>query len=344
MSFTFRKAARENVNVLIGLAGSSGSGKTFSALRMARGLIGPTEPFALIDTEAGRASHYVGVKPEGGAVIEFDKTDFGPPFEPLRYLDAIKATEASGYRVIVIDSISHLQAGEGGILEMHEAELQRMAGDDYKRREACKMAAWVRPKGDNKRFVSHLLQRKAHLIFCFRAEQKIEMAREGGKTVIRPKQSLVGIDGWIPVCEKGLPYELTASFLLMADRPGVPLPVKLPENLRPFFPLDRVIDESSGVKLAAWAAGATRPKAEPDEQKAEPQSEQPAGSAAPDPVDLFRDKIQSADDRRALDEIGEAIRLQSSKFSNSELTSLRVSMARKMKSLAAGQTTTNLGG
>jgi hypothetical protein len=95
-------------------------------------------------------------------------------------------------------------------------------------REAVKMAAWIKPKMEHKRFVTRLLQIHAHLILCFRAEEKIEIAKEGGKTVVRPKQSLTGLDGWVPVAEKNLPYELTLSLLLTADQPGVPKPIKLP--------------------------------------------------------------------------------------------------------------------
>ena len=42
MTFTFRPAKRENAPVLIGLAGGTGSGKTYSALRLARGPDGAT--------------------------------------------------------------------------------------------------------------------------------------------------------------------------------------------------------------------------------------------------------------------------------------------------------------
>ena len=67
-----------------------------------------------------------------------------------------------------------------------------------------------------------LLQVRTHLILCFRAEPKIEMVKDGGKLVVRPKESLTGKDGWLPVCEKNLPFELTASFLLTSDAPGHP--------------------------------------------------------------------------------------------------------------------------
>jgi hypothetical protein len=149
---------------------------------------------------------------------------------------------------------------------MQEAELTRMAGDDYKKRESCKMASWIRPKGAHKAMVSKLLQVRAHLILAFRAEQKIEMVRDpqSGKLVVRQKESLTGYNGWIPICEKNLPFELSASFLLTADKPGVPHPIKLMEDHRPLIPLDKPLDESIGEKLAAWArGGSTQPTKEP---------------------------------------------------------------------------------
>jgi hypothetical protein len=135
-----------------------------------------------------------------------------------------------------------------------------MAGDDWQKREACKMAAWIRPKMDHKKMVQRLLQIRAHLILCFRAEEKVDMVRgDDGKMKIVPKVSRTGLDGWMPICEKALPYELTASFLLTADAPGVPKSIKLQEQHRAFFPLDKPIDESAGERLAAWAKGGSHP-------------------------------------------------------------------------------------
>jgi hypothetical protein len=254
MAFTFRPAARENVGLLIGLSGGTGSGKTYSAFRLAKGIAGD-KPFAVIDTEAGRAKHYADA-------FRFDHGDLKPPFRPDAYSAAIDAADKAGYPVIIVDSASHEWAGEGGILDWQEDELQRMAGDDYKKRESCKMAAWIKPQVAHKQMVQRLLQVRAHLILCFRAEPKIEMVRGAdGKMEIREKQSLTGLHGWIPICEKNLPYELTASFLLMADRPGVPQPIKLQQQHRALFPLDEPITEASGARLAApddppidWAA------------------------------------------------------------------------------------------
>jgi hypothetical protein len=250
MAFTFRPAARENVGLLIGLSGGTGSGKTYTAMRLAQGIAGD-KPFAVIDTEAGRAKHYADR-------FRFDHGDLTPPFTPDRYAEAIAAADAAKYPVIVVDSTSHEWAGEGGILDWQEAELDRMAGNDWKKRESCKMAAWIKPKMSHKHMVQRLLQVRTHLILCFRAEPKVEMARgENGKMEIREKQSLTGLHGWIPITEKNLPYELTASFLLMADKPGVPLPIKLQEQHRELFPLDKPITEDSGARLVLWANGGT---------------------------------------------------------------------------------------
>lgn len=248
MSFSFRPAKRENVPLLIGVAGGTGSGKTMSALKLARGLAGD-KPFALIDTESGRAKHYADL------FQPWHHGDLTPPFRPEHYGEAIKAADAAGYPVIVVDSASHEYAGEGGLLDWHEEELQRMAGADYKRREAMTFAAWVKPKMSHKAFVNQLLQLRAHLILCLRAEEKIEIVKQDGKTIIRPKQTLTGLDGWVPVCEKNLPYELTISLLMTAVNPGVPRPIKLQAQHRSLLPLNEPIAEETGERLARWAAG-----------------------------------------------------------------------------------------
>ena len=123
---TFRRAVREDVGLVVGLAGPSGSGKTFSAMRLAAGMAG-SKPFAVIDTEAGRAKHYADR-------FAFDHADLHSPFRPGTYAAAIIEADKAGYPVIVVDSFSHEHAGDGGLLDWHEEELDRMAGQDYKRR------------------------------------------------------------------------------------------------------------------------------------------------------------------------------------------------------------------
>ena len=265
MPFNLRPAVRENVPLLIGLAGGTGSGKTFSAFRLAKGLAGGN-PFAVIDTESGRAKAYADD-------FQFDHGELTAPFRPETYSQAIASIDAlHKYSVIVVDSASHEYAGEGGILDWQEEELTRMAGQDYGKREACKMASWVKPKMAHKAFVNKLLQLRSHLILCFRAEPKTEMVKKDGKMVVQAKVGMTGLDGWFPICEKNMPYELTAYFLLMAAKPGVPQPIKLMEKHRPFFPLDSPITEEAGIALAEWAKGGSAVTSQPSQPSADAQA------------------------------------------------------------------------
>ena len=239
MTVSFSQVRRENVPLLIGVAGGTGSGKTYSALLLARGMT-DGQPFALVDTENGRAKHYADLFPE------MRHAGIAAPFRPQKYADAILAG-ADEFPVVVVDSMSHEWAGDGGCLDWHD---EIMGGDQKKN-----LAAWIEPKKAHKAMVTRLLQVGAHVILAFRAEPKVEAVRKDGRIEIVPKPSLTGLDGWIPISEKMLPYELTASFLLMADAPGIPKPIKLQEQHRALVPLDRPLDEETGRALAAWAKG-----------------------------------------------------------------------------------------
>lgn len=266
MGITFRRAVRENVSLMVGLSGASGSGKTFTALRLASGIAGD-KPFAVIDTEAGRAKHYADR-------FHFDHGDLQPPFRPSAYAEAIAAADRAGYPVIVVDSMSHEWSGPGGCLDWQEEEFEKLGN-----RDAVKLLSWSKPKQAHKHMVQALLQLRAHLILCFRAEEKIDMVKEQQpdgkmKTKIVPKEGPGGFKGWLPICEKNLPYELAASFLLLAEQPGIPHPIKLQEQHRPLFPLDEPITEECGRGIAMWAAGRAT-------STAQQQSRQPARAGAP---------------------------------------------------------------
>ena len=74
--------------------------------------------------------------------------------------------------------------GSGGLLDWHEQELARMAGNDYGKREKMTYAAWITPKAAHKAMMNRLLALNSHVIFCLRAEPKIEMMKnDKGKIV-----------------------------------------------------------------------------------------------------------------------------------------------------------------
>lgn len=250
-TFEFRPPVRENLPLLLGVVGGTGSGKTNSSLLLARGLAGG-EPFAAIDTENGRMLHYADLFPE------MRHSRLTAPYRPERYAEAIADAAAASFKVVVVDSMSHEWAGDGGVLDWQTDEYKRLGG-----REAIKLLSWSEPKQGHKRMVSRLLQANCHVILCFRASRQVEMVRNGNRTEVVPKASLNGLDGWLPITSDDLPYELTASFLLMADKPGVPRPIKLNEQHKALVPLDRPLDAKVGEAFGAWAAGGAKPSTEP---------------------------------------------------------------------------------
>lgn len=262
--FTIRPAQRSDVKLIASVAGPSGAGKTYTALKLARGLAGDNGKIVLCDTEHGRSQTYADV----GAPWEW--IDFQPPFSPDRYIEALKAAEAANPAVVVVDSVSHEYEGEGGLFDLVEQFLQKRAGDDTRKRAALSFSAWDYAKREHKKLLLHMLRMPCHLVLAMRAQDKIDLIREGGQLKAVPKKSLTGLDGWIPICERRLPYEMSCSFLLLPDRPGVPRPLKpMPPTMAPLVPLDRPLDEQTGRALAEWAKGAGANSGAQDESAAE---------------------------------------------------------------------------
>lgn len=281
MTHDFRPAKREKVQLIIGGAGASGSGKTYSLLELAVGLAYPeattdAELNAIIaregrnrivgiDTERGRMLHYAPPPGEGarvyapeakteGAWFPFDHALLEPPFSPDAYTDIAEAADGRGYAVILVDSGSHEWAGEGGVLEMQEAEFQRLGS-----RDSVKMTSWIKPKMRHKRMIGRLTTLRAHLLIALRAEEKVHMVPDPDnpkRTKIIAARDLPPTQRWTPVCDKAFPYELGLSFVLTPDEPGRPFPLKLQDQHKPFFPVDRLIGPETGRLLAAWASGA----------------------------------------------------------------------------------------
>lgn len=268
-SFEAKPATRESTPLLVGLMGCSGSGKTFSALRLATGIQQVTggDIFG-IDTEARRMLHYA-------EQFKFRHVQFDAPFGSLDYLSAIRYCVDQGARVIVIDSMSHEHEGPGGLLDYHEQELERLAGSDWQKRERVKMLAWQRPKAARRRLINGLLQLNANFVFCFRAKQTAKPMKVGGRTEVVPL-------GFMPIAGDEMVFEMTLNCLLLPAAKGVPTwqsenmgerqMIKPAHQFDHLFTEPRPLDENIGRELARWAQGGAAPAASP------------AGASAPDPV------------------------------------------------------------
>lgn len=180
----FKRATKSSAWLRMALIGPSGSGKSFSALAIATGLGGPV---AVIDTERGSASKYADL-------YQFDTLEL-PDFDPRRYVEAIRAAAEAGYKVLVIDSLSHAWIGKGGALEMHDLAVDRQKTKNT-------FTAWREVTPHHNALVEAILQAPLHVIATMRS--KVEYVQEKdertGKTQVRKV-------GMAPIQREGLDYE-----------------------------------------------------------------------------------------------------------------------------------------
>lgn len=181
-------AERKQAKIKLGLQGGSGSGKTYSALLLAYGMINNWPKIAVIDTENHSADLYAHLGNYQVLAIE-------QPFSPERYMEAIDLCEKAGMEAIIIDSISHEWEGNGGILDIHGA----MMGNSF--------TNWNKVTPRHNAFVQKILQSNCHVIATIRSKQDYVLSEKNGKMV--PEK--VGLKG---VTREGLDYEFTLVFEL----------------------------------------------------------------------------------------------------------------------------------
>lgn len=179
----FKKATRESAKLRLALTGPAGSGKTYSSLQIASGLGGR---IAMIDTERGSGALYANI-------CDYDVLRLDPPFEPKKFLKGINAAEDAGYNVIIIDSLSHAWAGEGGILTIHDRVAKAVRNN---------FDAWREVTPQHNELVDAILSSTCHIIVTMRTKTGYEVITENGKT----KVSKVGL---APIQREGLEYEFT---------------------------------------------------------------------------------------------------------------------------------------
>lgn len=183
MTNPFKKAEKTQAKLRMALIGPAGSGKTYTALKVAQGL---GERVAVIDTERGSASKYADLF--GFDVLELES------FEPENYIAAIAAAEEAGYDVVVVDSLSHAWSGRGGILEFVDREAAKSPRSNS-------FGVWRHATPKHNRLVDAMLGSRIHVIATMRSKMEYVQAQGAdGKTEIRK----VGMQ---PVQRDGLEYE-----------------------------------------------------------------------------------------------------------------------------------------
>ncbi|MCP4898868.1 MAG: AAA family ATPase [bacterium] len=227
MTLQIRKAERKKSRLRLGICGPAGSGKTKSALRIASGLGGK---ILLVDTENGSGDLYA-------EEHEYDVMPLPKPYTTERYGDAIRIGAEKGYDIIILDSISHAWAGEGGLLDEHDrvAKASR-SGNTY--------MAWREITPKHNAFIEDMLSSPCHLMATMRTKTEYALEDDGGGKK-KPKKI-----GMAPIQREGMDYEFTTVFDLSV--PGHLATVSkdrtsLFDGGAPFLP-----SEETGRQLVEW--------------------------------------------------------------------------------------------
>lgn len=185
VGFSFQKAKREKIWVKLLLNGPSGSGKTYTALRLATGMLSKVggAGIAAIDTENGRIRYYANE-------FEFFDLQLGEPYTSESYIEAINAAVDNGFKVLIIDSLSHEWKW---LNEIHD----KMPGNSF--------TNWGKLKPRHAALMEKILQSPIHIIATARGKDDYVMEDKNGKQI--PKKVGVGSQQ-----EKDIEYNYTVTF------------------------------------------------------------------------------------------------------------------------------------
>jgi hypothetical protein len=247
-----RKAERKKVFVKVGITAPSGHGKTFSSLRIARGLASSWDRVCLIDTE-GSGDKYAGHRELGPyQVINLFESEDDHRFSPERWIAAMKVAADAGMEVVILDSASHEWQW---CLEQKE-RINKSIND------------WKQITPHHNKFIRAILQCPMHVIVCTRRKVEYVLHEEGGRKRVEKA-------GMRSEMREGFEYELDVNIGLnrnhMAtiekDRAGI-------FHGRPEF----IPSEAIGRELLAWSR-AEELKPEADRQTVS--SDSPISAADP---------------------------------------------------------------
>jgi|WetSurMetagenome_2_1015567.scaffolds.fasta_scaffold32815_3 hypothetical protein len=212
---------------------SSGGGKSYGSLKLASGFAkelskqtGKEERIAFINTEPNRGTIYANE-------FDYDIMDLTAPYTPEKYINAIDDAVKAGYKILVIDSITHEWSGKGGCLEIHS----KIPGNSY--------TAWRTVTPRHEAFMDKILDSNIHIFATVRGDDKYILEEVNGKQ--QPKKVPLGYDQ-----RKNTEYLFITTFVLDLE---THLATTAKDNTHIFENQVTLLDEKHGIELCKWALG-----------------------------------------------------------------------------------------
>ena len=257
--------------IALGLSGGSGTGKTFTALRVARGIADNMtgkkgSPVGYVDTENKRALHYKEAFPE---MMHFDFTAINEDgelvgFGPERWIEVIDAAEAAKLPVLIMDSFSHAWEGVGGVLDLHAQTLDRLVQEAQKRANGryevdpakFSQLAWAEVKPRYRRLIDRIVRAKTNIVICTRAKPVMQKGFGDKAVNARATKTRRQDVPWDPASDADLMFEMTAMVILDPSAPGCPVhQIKVADQFKNLLDPRRPMGEETGAAMAEWAKG-----------------------------------------------------------------------------------------
>lgn len=221
---SFKPATREASHARIALSGPSGSGKTYTALALATALAGSV---AVIDTERGSASKYVGLNGWAFDTVQPDS------YAPLSLVGLLGEAAGGGYGCVVVDSLSHYWMGVDGMLE--QADRRARNGNSF--------SGWKEVRPDERRMIDALVAYPGHVVVTMRSKTEYVIEEDSrGKKVPRK----VGLK---PEQRDGIEYEFDVVGDLDHDNTLTVVKSRIHTLARQVIPLP---GEDFAKQIATW--------------------------------------------------------------------------------------------
>lgn len=201
---TFQPAVRRKARARIALQGPAGSGKTYTALRIASAWGGT---IGLADTEHESALKYAAPPggPTGPGRWEFLHQPMRT-FSPDSLLRTVADAADAHVDNLIIDSFTHFWSGPEGLLEQVEKASKKTGGNTF--------GGWKEMRPVERRVLDALLNFPGHLILTMRSKTEYAIEEDGRGRKVPRKVGLKADQ------REGIDYEMDIVMELDLERVG----------------------------------------------------------------------------------------------------------------------------